>query len=105
MSEVVEFYPHGVFGLHWEATAEDEREEIRGIVLAEAEDGRVALAHIDDPSQVLFLTRDELASLRDALASGELDHLLSGGRRRLHPPLVRPPRDLSDGTGYEALDG
>ncbi|WP_033216444.1 hypothetical protein [Kitasatospora phosalacinea] len=105
MSELVEFYPHGVFGLHWEATAEDADEEVRGVVLAEAEDGRIALAHIDDPSQVLFLTSGELAALRDALAGGELDYLLAGGKGHLHPPLARPPRDLPEGAGRGALDG
>ncbi|GAA2092977.1 hypothetical protein GCM10009759_19080 [Kitasatospora saccharophila] len=93
MSELVEYYPHGVYGLHWEATVVDAEEEIRGIVLAEAEDGRIALGHIEDRGQVVFLTRDELAGLRDALASGDLDHLMAGSPGLLHPPLVRPPRE------------
>ncbi|WP_282204963.1 hypothetical protein [Kitasatospora fiedleri] len=87
--ELVEYYPYGVYGLHWEATAVDEQDEVRGIVLAEANEGWVALGHIDERRAVLFLRPHELAGLRDALVSGEFDHLMSGGRTGLR----RPPAD------------
>ena len=111
MSELVEYYPFGVYGLHWEATALDAEEEIRGIVLAEAEDGRIALGHIEDRSQVVFLTADELACLYGTLASGELDYLLAGSRGVLHPPQGRPTREelfapFSDWSGDSGdMDG
>ncbi|BAJ31615.1 MULTISPECIES: hypothetical protein [Kitasatospora] len=85
---VVEYYPNGVFGLHWEASGVDDRDEVRGVVLAEADDGWVALGHIEEQRSVLFLRPAELARLRDALAGGEFDHLLSGVRSGLRRPVV-----------------
>ncbi|BAJ32368.1 MULTISPECIES: hypothetical protein [Kitasatospora] len=88
MNALVEYYPNGVCGLHWEASAVDERDEVRGVVLAEADDGWVALGHIEERRSVLFLRPAELVRLRDALVGGEFDHLMSGGRVGLRRPTV-----------------
>ncbi|QKW19405.1 hypothetical protein HUT16_10270 [Kitasatospora sp. NA04385] len=79
---VVEFYPTGVFGLHWEATEVDGDGEVRGIVLAESGRDGVAIAHVEQPNAVVFATRAEFARLREMLLGGDFDHLLPSGRRR-----------------------
>ncbi|MFE2347052.1 hypothetical protein [Kitasatospora cineracea] len=100
MSELVEYYPYGVYGLHWEAAAVDEQDEIRGVVLAEAEEGWIALGHIEDPRRILFLRPAELAGLRAALVSGEFDHLMSDGGGGLHRPSPRSERVWRTGPWY-----
>ncbi|MFI5529219.1 hypothetical protein ACIA8O_11830 [Kitasatospora sp. NPDC051853] len=76
---VVEFYPQGHFGLHWEAVEQPEGEEgdVHGLVVAATQDRRIAVAHISNPWAVVIGTRAELAALRDALSSDRLDYLLA----------------------------
>ncbi|RAJ46249.1 hypothetical protein K353_00626 [Kitasatospora sp. SolWspMP-SS2h] len=50
--------------------------------------GRVLGEDEEEQRSVLFLRADELARLRDALVSGEFDHLMSGGRAGLRRPVV-----------------
>ncbi|GAA2114628.1 hypothetical protein GCM10009759_59040 [Kitasatospora saccharophila] len=78
---LVEFYPTGVFGLHWEATRMDEDGEVHGLVLAESGRDGVAIAHVEQPNAVVFATRAEFALLRELLLNGEFDHLMPTGRR------------------------
>ncbi|MFD5562727.1 hypothetical protein [Kitasatospora griseola] len=92
MTELVEYYPREAFGLglHWEATAVDDEDRIRGVVIAEAQDGWLVLGHIEDDRRLLRLRPAELAGLRDALVSGEFDHLMRDHHKHLRRPTMGP---------------
>ncbi|MGW4381229.1 hypothetical protein [Kitasatospora sp. NPDC004531] len=92
MTALVEYYPREAFGLglHWEATAVDDEDEIRGVVIAAAQDGWLVLGHIEDDRRLLRLRPAELAGLRDALASGEFDHLMRDHHKHLRRPTMGP---------------
>ncbi|MGW4379975.1 hypothetical protein [Kitasatospora sp. NPDC004531] len=90
MTALVEYYPREAFGLglHWEATAVDDEDEIRGVVIAAAQDGWLVLGHIEDDRRLLRLRPAELAGLRDALVSGEFDHLMRDRHKHLRRPIL-----------------
>ncbi|MFD8481177.1 hypothetical protein [Kitasatospora sp. NPDC059673] len=99
MTALVEYYPRDAFGLHWEATAVDDDDRIRGVVIAEANDGWVVMGHIEDDRRLLRLRPTELARLRDALVSGEFDHLM----RDNHKYLRRPTTDAEVAAMWRSL--
>ncbi|WP_441246272.1 hypothetical protein [Kitasatospora sp. McL0602] len=71
----VEYYPKRYPGLHWEAADHTGT----GFVLAETDTrGRIALANVNNPRNVLVGTPEELTALKDAFAAGLFDHLLAG---------------------------
>ncbi|WP_457031757.1 hypothetical protein [Kitasatospora sp. P5_F3] len=74
---MVEFYPDGFWGLHWEAAAPPEPDEdVHGFVLAVLADRRIALANVASPGAVVVGTPAELTALRDALNGDQLGYLL-----------------------------
>ncbi|WP_457031146.1 hypothetical protein [Kitasatospora sp. P5_F3] len=78
---LVEFYPDGFRGLHWEAaTVPEPDQEVSGFVAAAMADRRIALANVASPGAVVVGTPAELTALRDALNSDQLGYLLPGAR-------------------------
>ncbi|WP_441249392.1 hypothetical protein [Kitasatospora sp. McL0602] len=72
----VEFYPRGLFGLHWEAAGDDPE----GLLLARVDRERVAVASARQPDAVLVMTSADLGVLRTALVGSEFKHLLPDDR-------------------------
>ncbi|MDH6578241.1 hypothetical protein [Kitasatospora sp. MAP5-34] len=100
---VVEYYPGEFPGLHWEAAAGPEVEEVVGFVLAVTEDDRVAVANVNRPDAVAVATVGELAVLRDAFVSGRFDSLLSEGQQTGHIPGAPGMTSLSARSAVRAL--
>ncbi|MCX4744024.1 hypothetical protein OG455_00595 [Kitasatospora sp. NBC_01287] len=77
MDKSVDFNPASHPGLAWSVASYSHLDDtVECFAVADAGDGLVALANINNDGAVVTGTPGELRKLRDAFAAGQYDHLI-----------------------------
>ncbi|MFJ8472312.1 hypothetical protein [Kitasatospora sp. NPDC094011] len=77
MSESVEFNPASHPGLVWSVAMQSQLDDqVQCFAVADAGNGVVAIANIDNDKAVITGTPGELRKLKAAFAAGQYDHLI-----------------------------
>ncbi|MGW3075081.1 MULTISPECIES: hypothetical protein [unclassified Kitasatospora] len=77
MSESLNFNPPSHPGLEWSVAMQSQLDDqVQCFAVADAGNGRVVIANIDNENAVITGTSGELRKLKAAFVSGQYDHLI-----------------------------